>query len=312
MPGSRGDNVQIPQRAVEENVPDGSPHEKGGKPFFFEIFQNFQTLPKEVPCFGEGNSHIHGHILSEGLNSGGFSRLNFSGVPRRFRFFPFWTCFVEEEEKVFSIISDDVGKRNFFEKDPENGGCFLKKVVLPFGDILCMLPGIFGEIGAENRSLSGNVRERMLMMSHKDLLFTMKPLGYIHSPYTEREKAPRQSVHAEALPGKIVILPEYAPALLGLEGYSHVMVFFCFHRMEEEPELVHRPRGNGELRGLFATRTPRRPNRIGFSVLPLERIEENVLYVNQVDMLDGTPVLDIKAYEPGLLPLPEVVHTPER
>ncbi len=150
-------------------------------------------------------------------------------------------------------------------------------------------------------------------MNDKELLLTMKPLGYVHSPYMARGEAPRQSVHAEALPGRIEILPEYAPALLGLEKYSHVMVFFCFHLMEDEPELVHCPRGGAsrEPRGLFATRTPRRPNRIGFSVLPLERIEGNVLYVNQVDMLDGTPVLDLKAYEPGLLPSPETVTAPD-
>ncbi|HPJ26856.1 MAG TPA: tRNA (N6-threonylcarbamoyladenosine(37)-N6)-methyltransferase TrmO [Synergistaceae bacterium] len=147
-------------------------------------------------------------------------------------------------------------------------------------------------------------------MNEKETLFTLKSLGYVCSPYAERGEAPPQSVHAEALPGSIVIFPEYAPALLGLERYSHVMVFFCFHLMEEEPDLVHRPRGSGELRGLFASRTPRRPNRIGLSVLPLERIVENVLYVNQVDMLDGTPVLDLKAYEPGLLPSPERVRTP--
>jgi len=148
-------------------------------------------------------------------------------------------------------------------------------------------------------------------MKDKELLFTMKPLGYVRSPYIAKSEAPRQSVHAEALPGRIEILPEYAPALMGLERYSHVMVFFCFHLMEEEPELVHRPPASGELRGLFATRTPRRPNRIGFSVLPLERIERNVLYVKQVDMLDGTPVLDLKAYEPGLLPSPEMVVVPD-
>jgi tRNA-Thr(GGU) m(6)t(6)A37 methyltransferase TsaA len=149
-------------------------------------------------------------------------------------------------------------------------------------------------------------------MTEKELLFTMKPLGYVISPYTESGEAPSQSTRSEALPGKIVIFPEYAPALLRLEEYSHVMVFFCFHLMNEEPELVHHPRGGGELRGLFASRTPRRPNRIGLSVLPLERIEQNVLYVSQVDMLDGTPVLDLKAYEPGLLPSPEKVRTLER
>jgi tRNA-Thr(GGU) m(6)t(6)A37 methyltransferase TsaA len=167
-------------------------------------------------------------------------------------------------------------------------------------------------LGDKGCYFSSKTYERNFAMTEKELSFTVKSLGYIISPYAERGEAPPQSTRSEALPGKIVIFPEYAPALLGLENYSHVMVFFCFHLMDEEPELVHRPRGGGDLRGLFASRTPRRPNRIGLSVLPLERIEENVLHVSQVDMLDGTPVLDLKAYEPGLLPPLEAVRTPKR
>ncbi len=125
---------------------------------------------------------------------------------------------------------------------------------------------------------------------------TYKPVGIIHSPFKEPEGAPIQPSASQAR-GTIEIFPEFVPGLKDLDGFSHIILLYHFHR-SRKPELVVRPFMDTESRGIFAIRAPSRPNSIGFSVVRLLRIEGNILHVEGIDILDGTPLLDIKPYVP--------------
>ena len=123
----------------------------------------------------------------------------------------------------------------------------------------------------------------------------LKPIGYARSPIASAEFAPIQPVYAGGVEGTIELLPEYVPALDGLEGFSHIFVLYHFHmtqgeRLKTKPYLLEREMG------VFATRAPCRPNRIGLSVVRLLGIEGCRLRVAGIDMLDGTPVFDVKPY----------------
>ena len=134
----------------------------------------------------------------------------------------------------------------------------------------------------------------------------MKTIAKIYTPYKEKFGIPRQSGIADAITSKIVFEPEYRrrEALAGLEGYSHIWVIWNFSESEREKfsPTVRPPRLGGNKRvGVFATRSPFRPNPIGLSSLRLVKIEETesegtVLYVKGADMLSGTPIYDIKPY----------------
>ena len=125
---------------------------------------------------------------------------------------------------------------------------------------------------------------------------TYKPIGAVHSPFKEPEGTPIQPAASDAL-GTIEIFPEFVAGLKDLEGFSHIILLYHFHRAGR-PELVVRPFMDTESRGIFAIRAPSRPNSIGFSVVRLLRIEGNILHVDGLDILDGTPLLDIKPYVP--------------
>jgi tRNA-Thr(GGU) m(6)t(6)A37 methyltransferase TsaA len=130
-----------------------------------------------------------------------------------------------------------------------------------------------------------------------------RPIGYIHSPYKSKEESPRQSIYTPEVEALIDIMPEFSPGLLHLERHSHIIVLFHFHLSHGFELLVKRPGGTGsESKGVFATRSPHRPNGIGLSIVELLKIEGPRLTIRGVDMLDGTPVLDIKPYDPGLNP----------
>ena len=123
----------------------------------------------------------------------------------------------------------------------------------------------------------------------------MQPIGAVHTPYTETKqipKGPGAEHHAE---GTIEILPEYEAGLADIEGFSHLFILWLFHRSTDY-DLVATPPIDNRPHGVFATRSPRRPNPIGLTVVKLLRREGNKLHVRGVDMLDGTPVLDIKPY----------------
>jgi tRNA-Thr(GGU) m(6)t(6)A37 methyltransferase TsaA len=127
----------------------------------------------------------------------------------------------------------------------------------------------------------------------------LQPIGVARTPFAEKSAAPRQPALAADVPGTIELSPtaEMADALADLAGFSHVWVIFWFHQARGWRPKVLPPR-SPRKRGVLATRSPHRPNPIGLSVLKLERIEGTTLYVRGVDMLDGTPVLDVKPYIP--------------
>jgi tRNA-Thr(GGU) m(6)t(6)A37 methyltransferase TsaA len=126
-------------------------------------------------------------------------------------------------------------------------------------------------------------------------LLTYKPIGMIRSPHKRVEDTPIQPVFAQGVPGRVEVLPEFEAGLRDLEGFSHIFLIYLFDRagpvrLEVIPYLGDQPRG------LFATRAPSRPNPLGLSLVRLLKREGRVLYIEDVDILDGTPLLDIKPY----------------
>lgn len=124
-----------------------------------------------------------------------------------------------------------------------------------------------------------------------------KPIGIIHSPFKEAKGTPIQAVAAQEIVGSIELDPEYVAGLKDIEGFSHLMLLYHFHLIRESSLLV-KPFLDNELHGIFATRSPSRPNSIGISVVRLIKVEGNKLYIKDVDTIDGTPLLDIKPYVP--------------
>jgi tRNA-Thr(GGU) m(6)t(6)A37 methyltransferase TsaA len=122
-----------------------------------------------------------------------------------------------------------------------------------------------------------------------------EPIGIIRSGHTNPDDTPIQSVYADGCRGRAEILPEFAEGLLDLEGFSHIYLIYDFHRAESG-NLIVRPFLQEAERGVFATRVPCRPNCIGLSIVKLLFREDNVLHLDWVDILDGTPLLDIKPY----------------
>jgi tRNA-Thr(GGU) m(6)t(6)A37 methyltransferase TsaA len=123
----------------------------------------------------------------------------------------------------------------------------------------------------------------------------MRPIGIIRTPYAEAKEMPIQGRFKEGVEGWIELEEKYVPALKDLEGFSHLILVYYFHRSDRE-ELQGRPFLEDETHGIFAIRSPHRPNHLGLSIVRLQRIEENRVYFTEVDMLDGTPLLDIKPY----------------
>ena len=120
-------------------------------------------------------------------------------------------------------------------------------------------------------------------------------IGTIHSPYQGTHGTPIQSSAAQDVEGSIELLPQYSEGLENLEGFSHIMLIYHFH-LSKRYSLKVKPFLDDELHGVFATRAPSRPNPIGISIVQLTTIEGNVLHIKDVDVVDGTPLLDIKPY----------------
>jgi tRNA-Thr(GGU) m(6)t(6)A37 methyltransferase TsaA len=133
---------------------------------------------------------------------------------------------------------------------------------------------------------------------------TLKPIGMIHTPFENPEGTPIQPRRANGARGTVELYPEFAAGLADLDGFSHVVLLYYFHRSEGY-KLSVIPYLDTEPRGLFATRAPRRPNPIGLSVVQLELVHDGTLDVVGVDMLDGTPLLDIKPHVPEFDSAPE-------
>ena len=124
---------------------------------------------------------------------------------------------------------------------------------------------------------------------------TLKPIGVIHTPYQTDEDAPRQSANSREI-GEVELRPELAEGLKGIEKFQYLILIFAFHRAPVLEGLKVLSWRDGVERGVFATRSPHRPNPLGLSIVKLLRREGDRLFVEGVDMLDGTPLLDIKPY----------------
>lgn len=132
-----------------------------------------------------------------------------------------------------------------------------------------------------------------------------QPIGVIHSPFKKIEGMPIQPAGAAGVMGTIEVFETYRTGLKDLDGFSHILLLYHFHRVQGFSLYVV-PFMDSKARGLFSTRAPRRPNPIGLSVVRLHGIEEGVLHIENVDVLDGTPLLDIKPYVPEFDPRGEV------
>ena len=128
---------------------------------------------------------------------------------------------------------------------------------------------------------------------------TFRPIGVIRTPFADAAGMPVQAVAATGIPGTIELDPAYAEGLADLDGFSHLTLLYHLHRIDTVrltliPFLDDRPHG------VFATRSPARPNPIGISTVRLVGIEGTTIRIEDVDILDGTPLLDIKPYVPQL------------
>jgi len=132
-----------------------------------------------------------------------------------------------------------------------------------------------------------------------------RPIGIIHSPFKENVGIPRQAVGASEVKGTIEILDDFSEGLQDLGDFSHIVVVFHLH-LVKSPRLKAYPPWDGREHGVFATRSPYRPNPVGVSVVRLVGIDGNNLHISGIDMAEGSPVLDIKPYIPDLNPTKEV------
>jgi tRNA-Thr(GGU) m(6)t(6)A37 methyltransferase TsaA len=124
-----------------------------------------------------------------------------------------------------------------------------------------------------------------------------RPIGKIISPFRSIKEMPIQPAGAKGIQGKVIIFPEFAEGLKDIDGFSHIILLYHFHRVKKL-KLTVIPFLDSKPRGVFATRAPKRPNPIGLSVVRLIDRKNNILNIENVDILDGTPLLDIKPYVP--------------
>jgi tRNA-Thr(GGU) m(6)t(6)A37 methyltransferase TsaA len=131
--------------------------------------------------------------------------------------------------------------------------------------------------------------------------FNFEPIGIFHTPFKNREDIPRKKYYDphgfEDVRGEVEVFKNFEPGLDDIDGISHLILVFVFHESLERNLYAHPP-FDSKRRGIFATRSPHRPNPIGVTVVKLEGREGNILKVSGLDMFEGTPVLDIKPYTP--------------
>ena len=128
--------------------------------------------------------------------------------------------------------------------------------------------------------------------------FAFTPVGVIHTPYRDSSGTPIQSAASIGVEGSVEVFPEFAAGLRDLENFERIWLIYLLHRAAEPQLVVHPYLDTAQEHGIFATRSPARPNRIGLSPVRLIAVEGAMLRIAGVDMLDGTPLLDIKPYVP--------------
>ncbi|MBN2209426.1 MAG: tRNA (N6-threonylcarbamoyladenosine(37)-N6)-methyltransferase TrmO [Candidatus Coatesbacteria bacterium] len=125
--------------------------------------------------------------------------------------------------------------------------------------------------------------------------YVIRPIGYVRCAHVDPSRTPIQPVYGQGCQARVVVLPEYEEGLEDLDGFSHIMTLYVFHRAGPSALRV-KPYLEDVERGVFATRSPRRPNGLGLSLVRLVKRERNVLFIEDEDMLDGSPVVDIKPF----------------
>lgn len=124
-----------------------------------------------------------------------------------------------------------------------------------------------------------------------------RPIGSIHTPFKKQAGMPIQPSGAKGVQGTVKLKKDYTGGLKDLEGFSHIVLIYHFH-LSKEYDLMVTPFLDDQPRGVFATRAPRRPNAMGLSIVKLNAVEKDTLKIENVDIIDGTPLLDIKPYVP--------------
>lgn len=125
----------------------------------------------------------------------------------------------------------------------------------------------------------------------------INPIGIIHTPHNDVNNMPIQPIAAEGIKGHIEIYPEYAEGLTDLIGFSHITLLYHFHKIQGY-ELMVKPFLDDKKHGIFSCKAPKRPNAIGTSTVKLIAIEKNIVHIEMVDMLNETPLIDIKPFYP--------------
>ena len=141
-------------------------------------------------------------------------------------------------------------------------------------------------------------------MSEKERVFSYRPIGVIRSPFREPAGMPIQPGGARGVPGWVEVFEEYRTGLADLDGFSRIILLYPFHRSSGYSLMVT-PFLDTCPRGLFSTRAPRRPNALGLSIVRLTGVKDGELTIGDVDILDGTPLLDIKPYVPAFDSYPD-------
>jgi len=129
----------------------------------------------------------------------------------------------------------------------------------------------------------------------KSKQITINPIGIIHTPFNTIESMPIQPLAAESVKGYIELFPEYLEGLTDLEEFSHITLLYHLHKINNY-SLIVKPFMDTKEHGIFATRSPKRPNAIGLSTVKLLSIENNIIHIENADMLNGTPLIDIKPF----------------
>lgn len=123
------------------------------------------------------------------------------------------------------------------------------------------------------------------------------PIGIIHSPFKEPKGTPIQAAAAKGIDGKVEVFSEYIDGLKDIEGFSYIILIYNFH-LSKKSSLIVKPYMDNNTHGVFSTRAPSRPNSIGISIVRLIGVDKNILNIRDVDIVEGTPLLDIKPYVP--------------